>query len=130
MIVHLYLLPLYIASLIILSIYIVERKIKRNYTNASFETLLDALSVIVNTEIIVYEHSLFKTKETITNSNYENFYKDICNAIFKSMSEDLYEQLSHYITKEGIAEIVCQHVQDYLQSKVNLVFKKDNQRVE
>lgn len=128
--IHLYILPLYVAFLFIVSVFIIEIKIKSKCkrADASFETLISILTLIVNTEITVYEHSLFREKAAITNSNYENFYNDICNAIFKSIPEEFYQQITHYITKEGVAEIICQLVQDYLQSKVNLVFKGDKEK--
>lgn len=128
--IHLYILPLYISLLVVISVYIIEMKIKSKSkrTDTSFESLIEILTLIVNTEITVYEHSLFREKAAITNANYENFYNDICNAIFRAIPDEFYNQITHYITKAGVVEIVCQLVQDYLQSKVNLVFKEDREK--
>lgn len=94
-------------------------KFKLNTQEVTFEELLNALNVIVNTCIQMYEKNVFSVKGSITNANYDNFYYDITSMIFDSLSDTFYTQISAYITKDAVATIVCRNVKEYLNSKIN-----------
>ena len=88
-------------------------------SNESFAELLDILIVIINSEFDQYEKEIFFLKGSLTNSNFNNFYDDICNKVIDAVSEDLYLQLERYVTREYIIAIIARRVKEYLREKIH-----------
>ena len=90
-------------------------------SNMSLPDLLVVLQTVINTELDLYEKNIFSTKGALTNSNFENFYKDIVNSIINALSQDFFVRMSFFINQDAIVTIICRTVKDYLAEKVNTV---------
>ena len=91
---------------------------KSKLKNESFESLMVILSVIINTELDEYDLEIFAAKGSISNQNFEAFYKDICGKIIANISRDLITELSKYTTEENIYRIVARRTKKYLREKI------------
>ena len=98
-----------------MNIYI---KFKKRNIHIDFETALAILKIIINTELDAYENDIFTIKGSITNSNFDNYYKDITNKIIKSVSPDLINYLSFYITEDTVYIIIARAVKKFLTEKI------------
>ena len=94
-------------------------KYKKKNIYIDFETALAILKIIINTELDAYENDIFISKGSITNSNFDNYYKDITNKIIKSISTDLINYLSFYITEDMVYVIIARSVKKFLTDKIN-----------
>lgn len=92
-------------------------KLKAN-NNPSFETLITILNLIINSELDAYENDIFRNKGSITNQNFDSYYKDITTKIVESISPDLEENLKYYLTEDAIYRIVGRAVKKYLTEKI------------
>ena len=92
---------------------------KNQLINLDFESSLLVLKTIINTELDAYENDIFSNKGSITNSNFDNFYKDITNKIIRSVSPELIRFLSHYITEDMVYIIIARSVKKFLSEKIN-----------
>ena len=92
-----------------------ESKISPN----EFLGLLSILSSQVQTEIDSYEHDIFENKGSITNNNFDNYYKDLTHRIIRNISPSMVTQLTQYYTEEAIYRFIGRSVRDYLISKIN-----------
>lgn len=84
----------------------------------SFDVLYGILSTIITSEIKLYESNIFENRKAITNSNYDNFYRDLTNRIIRKISPTLMKELQHYVTEEMIISMVARTVQVYLSDQV------------
>ena len=98
--------------------FLVPRFYKNRKTVESFPELIEILSVIVNSEVDLYERDIFENNRPITNSNYDNFYKDMCDRIIRKISPDIWKALEKYITEEAIVSMIARRVKNYLNDKV------------
>lgn len=96
----------------------ISLKLSRRYSQTSFPELLLILKTIIDTELDVYEKSVFLNRQGITNANYENYYNEITKHIIDSIPENYYEQMSKYLTKEAVITYICHLVHQYLQEKI------------
>lgn len=92
---------------------------KREVLNLDFETSLFVLKTIINSELDAYENDIFNKKGSITNSNFENYYNDICDKIVRNLSPNLVKQLSLYITEDMIIVIIARATKKFLTEKIN-----------
>ena len=92
---------------------------KNQLINLNFEDALLVLKTIINTELDAYENDIFSKKGSITNSNFDNFYKDITNKIVRSVSPELIRFLAHYITEDMVYIIIARSVKKFLSEKIN-----------
>ena len=113
----------WIAICIIFIAYIVCDKILCKYTliasQDSFQELIIALNIAVQTELDLWEKDVFIDKNAITNSNFENYYHEITEHILKSLSPIFFKKMSQYITEEAIISIIARKTKEYLVSKIN-----------
>ena len=94
-------------------------KYKKKNVYIDFETALAILKIIINTELDAYENDIFISKGSITNSNFDNYYKDITGKIIKNVSSDLINYLSFYVTEDMIYLIIARAVKKFLTDKIN-----------
>lgn len=106
----------------VMKVYYTRYSIYHN--KETFEELLNVLSIIVSSELHEYEVSVFSSKGSITNKNYENFYFDITKKITDSISPVLVLKLTRYINEDRIYSIIARQVRDYLSEKVSVVPSK------
>lgn len=92
---------------------------KKELIDLDFDTALSILKVIINTELDAYETDIFMNKGSITNSNFDNYYKDITGKIIKNLSPALISNLSLYITEDMIYIIIARAVKKFLTEKIN-----------
>lgn len=91
---------------------------KNSVFNTTFEELIVILKMIINSEIESYENDVFTSKGSLTNSTFDNFYKDICNKVVRDLSPEMVNQLSKYISEEMIYRIIAKTVKKYLSEKI------------
>lgn len=84
----------------------------------SFDVLLSILHSIIEVELQIYETNIFQDRNGLTNSNYANFYNDLCKTIMSHISKDMIEMLKIYVTEEFIYTLIARKVKAYLNSKV------------
>ena len=98
--------------------YIYEHyKARNNYVD--FEDALAVLKIIINTELDAYENDIFLSKGSITNSNFDNYYKDITTKIINNVSPILRDSLARYISEDMIYILIARAVKKFLTEKIN-----------
>jgi hypothetical protein len=122
LIIMLFIYPVFLLLCIGIAIYLFYKKIYTPYKSksysATFPDLINILTIIINTEIDLYEKNVFNTRAALTNSNFENYYKDICTSINQNLSPDFLDKLSRYITIDAIYTYITRTVKIYLTSKI------------
>ena len=87
--------------------------------NLTINDLLDAVSIVVSNEISIYERNAFDNKGMIlSNSTFDNYYKDIMKNILNALSPQIIERLGFYITKDSLYRLISREVQVYLNNKI------------
>lgn len=84
-----------------------------------FLGLLTILSSQVQTELDTYDKDIFENKGSITNNNFDQYYKDLNSRIIQNISQDMITALKRYYTEEAIYRFIARSVRDYLISKIN-----------
>ena len=92
---------------------------KKDLVDLNFETALFILKTLINTELDAYDTDIFMSKGSITNANFDNYYKDITTKIIKSISPNLITHLSLYITEDMVYVIVARAVKKFLTEKIS-----------
>ena len=94
-----------------------EYKKKTSYI--SVEDLFTILQLIINNEISIYERNVFATRgEVVSNANFDNYYKDICERICENFTDDFYDKFSNFISKDTMIKTICHMVEVYLTEKI------------
>ena len=88
-------------------------------SNESFAELLEVLILIVNSEIEQYEKEIFFVKGSVTNSNFNNFYEDMCDKVIAAISDDLMIQFERYVNHQYVYTLIARRVKEYLKEKVH-----------
>lgn len=93
------------------------------YKNAiydnDFAELLSILKLIINTEIEEYENDVFMSKQTISNANFDQFYKDINEKIRKNISPSFEQQMLKYVSEKMLYTTIARSVKKYLTEKIH-----------
>lgn len=84
----------------------------------SFEEVYTVFVTVVKNEIDLYENDVFEHRQTITNANFENYYKDLCNRIISKLSPQLKRELRAYISEEAIYSYIARTVKQYLANYI------------
>lgn len=95
-----------------------NNKNNQSLEGTSFSDLMDILKGIIAIEIDLYETNIFKDREGITNSNFDNFYKDMCESIEKNISEEFMNEITKYVTIDFVYTLIARKIKVYLTSKV------------
>ncbi len=88
-----------------------------------FVNLLAILNSIVDSHINTYETSIFdglNNKGSITNNNYDNYYKEMTQTILADIPDELMIGLESYYTEAAIVRFISRKVRDYLVSKIKI----------
>lgn len=96
-------------------------KIKKSIPDSQvsdFATLLEILLAMINLELQLYETEIFSNREGITNSNFTNFYNDICNSVEQHISDDFMKKITVYVTEDFVYTLIARKVKAYLVDKV------------
>ena len=114
--------PVWISTVFLITAYILYSKIlipyKLTISDAEFSELLIALNAAINTEFELWEKDVFTSKKSITNSNFDNYYHEMTNAIIQSLSPIFFKKMNQYITEEAIVSIIGRKTKEYLTSKI------------
>lgn len=84
-----------------------------------YANLLSILASQVQSELDTYDKDIFTDKGSITNNNFDNYYKDLTTRIINNISDDLINSLTQYYTIEAIYRMIGRSVRDYLLTKIN-----------
>lgn len=85
----------------------------------SIEDVITAVNLVIRTEISLYERNVFDNGGRIlTNSSYENYYRDITENILKALSKDIIDKATFYFTKESLYSMISREVKIYLNDKI------------
>jgi hypothetical protein len=107
--------------------WVLFRKILPRYkitiSDVSFQELLLALNAEINTELELWKDDVFVNDSGIANnSQYENYYHEICGKIVKSLSPIYFDNIEKYITNEAVVSIVGRRVKNFLNDYVKEPF--------
>lgn len=83
-----------------------------------FQSSLQILFDIVNLELSIYESDVFQNRKILTNNNFDNYYHEITDNIFKDIPDRLLTSLSTYYTEDALVKIIARMVKTYLVSKI------------
>ena len=86
---------------------------------SDFPTLLEILLAMIDIELQLYENEIFNDREGITNSNFNNFYQDICESIETHISPEFMSMMTVYVTEEFVYTLIARKVKAYLVTKVS-----------
>lgn len=112
---------------IVCLLYVVGTRFINNtwlpYKNAvydnDFSELFTILKLLINSEIEEYETDVFQSKGTISNSNFDHYYKDICKKIQSNISPALEQQLLKYMSERMLYTTIARAVKKYLTEKIH-----------
>ena len=95
----------FMCLMVLLMLHIFYTKIYVNYKKKtsyiSVEELFTILQLFINNEIDIYERNVFATRgEIVSNANFDNVYKDLCNRICANFTDEFYEKFSNIISRE------------------------------
>lgn len=107
-----------ICGVFILVIYRSNNHQKRSSPD-EFLGLLTILSSQIQSELDSYEKDIFENKGSITNNNFDRYYRDLTSRIIKNINPNMIKELSYYYTEEAVYRFIGRSVRDYLVSKIN-----------
>lgn len=93
-------------------------KFQNNIEDTDFTTLLAILHSIINLELDLYDSDVFSNAYSINNSQFENFYKDLCSNIRNNISDDYMREMTKYIKEDAVIKIISRNVKKYLTDKI------------
>lgn len=105
----------YFAKFFYLNIY---ANYKTKTGGFDIDDIMEVLRIITQAEIEMYEENIFSKRQALTNTSYENYFKDITNNIINALSPEFFYKSSVYFTEETIIRIITRNVSKYLQEKI------------
>lgn len=103
---------------VLIGIIIIKSNSKRNSTPEEFLNLLTILSSQIQSELDSYDSDIFQSKGSITNNNFDVYYRDITSRILKNINPNLIKDLSYYYTEDAVYRFIGRSVRDYLVTKI------------
>lgn len=103
---------------VLIGITIIKSSSKRNSTPEEFLNLLTILSSQIQSELDSYDSDIFQSKGSITNNNFDVYYRDITSRILKNINPNLIKDLSYYYTEDAVYRFIGRSVRDYLVTKI------------
>ena len=113
-----------VLSEVYLFVKILTKKIiipyKRYTADLSMTELLTALNAVIENQIAIYEKSIFEggAKSIASNTQFDNYYKDLCQRIVDDLSPDFFERMSFFMKKEAVIALICRTVKTYLSDHI------------
>lgn len=83
-----------------------------------FSGLLGILNAIIQVELDSFDEDVFSNKGSITNQNYENYYKTLTNQIIENIPESFITRMSTYYAEDAIYRHIARRVKNFLYSKI------------
>ena len=111
------LLILMVLAYFIYSLYVKAKSNTHDIEVSDFSTLLEILMAMINVELQLYENEIFSDRQGITNSNFTNFYTDICTSIEQHISPDFMKAITIFVTEDFVYTLIARKVKAYLVSK-------------
>ena len=103
---------------VLIGITIIKSNSKRNSTPEEFLNLLTILSSQIQSELDSYDSDIFQSKGSITNNNFDVYYRDITSRILKNINPNLIKDLSYYYTEDAVYRFIGRSVRDYLVTNI------------
>ena len=103
---------------ILIGITIIKSNTRRNSTPEEFLNLLTILSSQIQSELDSYDSDIFQSKGSITNNNFDVYYRDITSRILKNINPSLIKDLSYYYTEDAVYRFIGRSVRDDLVTKI------------
>ena len=103
---------------VLIGITIIKSNSKRNSTPEEFLNLLTILSSQIQSELDSYDSDIFQSKGSITNNNFDVYYRVITSRILKNINPNLIKDLSYYYTEDAVYRFIGRSVRDYLVTKI------------
>lgn len=103
---------------VLIGIVLIKSNPKKNSTPEEFLNLLTILSSQIQSELDSYDSDIFEKKGSITNNNFDVYYRDITSRILKNVNPHLIRDLSYYYTEEAVYRFIGRSVRDYLVTKI------------
>lgn len=103
---------------VLIGITIIKSNTRRNSTPEEFLNLLTILSSQIQSELDSYDSDIFQSKGSITNNNFDVYYRDITSRILKNINPNLIKDLSYYYTEDAVYRFIGRSVRDYLVTKI------------
>lgn len=103
---------------VLIGITIMKSNRRNNSTPEEFLNLLTILSSQIQSELDSYDSDIFQTKGSITNNNFDVYYRDITSRILKNINPNLIKDLSYYYTEDAVYRFIGRSVRDYLVTKI------------
>ena len=72
----------------------------------------------IQSELDSYDSDIFQSKGSITNNNFDVYYRDITSRILKNINPNLIKDLSYYYTEDAVYRFIGRSVRDYLVTKI------------
>ena len=122
-------------SLLFLGVtWVLFRKILPKYkitvSEVTLSELLIALNAMINTELDLWKDDVFNdNKGVANNSQYENYYHEICGKILDSISTIFYDNIEKYITSEAVVSIIGRKVKNFLNTYVKEPFPDPTEKM-
>ena len=91
---------------VLIGITIIKSNSKRNSTPEEFLNLLTILSSQIQSELDSYDSDIFQSKGSITNNNFDVYYRDITSRILKNINPNLIKDLSYYYTEDAVYRFI------------------------
>lgn len=112
---------LVIMMICVISILVIYRSNnhQKHSSPDEFLGLLTILSSQIQSELDSYEKDIFENKGSITNNNFDRYYRDLTSRIINNINPNMIKELSYYYTEEAVYRFIGRSVRDYLVSKIN-----------
>lgn len=116
-----YIYPLYLSLIIFATIYAIYKftllPIIRIPKDIDFRKALDIIQSIISIELELYENDIFNQQETLTNSQYENYLRDVVGHIENALTPEIIRAISVYMTEDEIYTWIVRLVRRYFDEK-------------
>lgn len=93
-------------------------KYRQQVESKDFLDLLDILKAIMNEEYRMYEEDILQNRMTITNANFENYVTDMSKRIYESLSQQFFDSIEIYITRDMVIRLITRSVKNFFQNKI------------
>jgi hypothetical protein len=92
-------------------------------SRTTIDQIYGTLKVLIITQVREYERFLENSTDedygtSMTNSQFVNYYNDMCKHVIKSIPPLFYEAASPFLTEDAINEFVTENIFSYLAEKV------------
>lgn len=84
----------------------------------SADDIFFILRTTITSQIELYERNVFSHRPAMTNANFENYYRDIVEAIISSLSDSFFYKATSIMSRESIVQYICSAVRSHLTEKI------------